>query len=107
MGKREIHDKLVRDRIPEIIRGQGGEPVTRVLDREEYLERLDQKLREELEEYLESGELEELADLCEAMRAAVEARGWSWDELEAVRKEKAARCGAFAQRLLLERVARP
>jgi len=103
MGSK-IYNKLVRDRIPEIIEADGKTCVTERLSDAEYLELLDAKLTEELAEYQESGSLEELADLLEVMRAVVRARGWSWGQLEQVRREKAARRGAFEKKLLLKEV---
>lgn len=69
------YNKLVRDKIPEIILAQGEKPVTRVLEDAEYLACLEQKLREETAEYLESGKLDELADIMEVVYALCEARG--------------------------------
>ena len=65
---------------------------------------LDSKLAEELTEYQESKSLEELADLLEVMRAVVRARGWTWEQLEQVRQEKAARRGGFDEKILLKEV---
>ena len=96
------HDKLVRDGIPAIIERSGRQCVTRVLDEREYLLKLDEKLQEELDEYLTEGSLEELADLVEVIRAAVVARGSSWDALESLRIEKKAARGGFEQRIWLE-----
>ena len=59
-----IYNKLVRDKIPEIIANDNGKTcVTRIMDDDEYLENLNTKMQEELKEYLESGKVEELADL--------------------------------------------
>ncbi|MBQ8653673.1 MAG: nucleoside triphosphate pyrophosphohydrolase [Clostridia bacterium] len=98
---RIIHRKLVRDRIPEIIRRSGKQCRTRILTQEEYRRMLDLKLQEELGEYLESGSMEELADLVEVIRAAAEARGGSMDEVEAIRVRKAQERGGFRERILL------
>ena len=98
------YDKLIRDRIPEIIESDGKTCVTEVLSTEQYLQKLDAKLNEELAEYQESKSLEELADLLEVMRAVVKARGWTLEELEQVRADKAAKRGGFEARLLLKEV---
>lgn len=98
------YDKLIRDRIPEIIRVSGRQCVCRVMEQQEYLERLDQKLPEELNEYLESGSLEELADLTEVIHAVVRARGYTLTQLEQARADKARDRGGFEKRLLLEAV---
>lgn len=98
------YNKLVRDRIPEIIAATGQRCKTRVLDREEYLVKLEEKLREELTEYQESQSLEELADLLEVMAAVVDAKGCTWQELVAIQEQKRAKRGGFDQRILLESV---
>ena len=96
--------KLVRDRIPEIIEASGKACVTEVLPDEEYLKMVDAKLDEELAEYHKDQNIEELADLLEVIYAATVARGYSIDELERVRAEKAAKRGGFASRILLKEV---
>lgn len=98
------HGKLVRDRIPEIIEASGKTCVTRILDEAEYLAALDRKLGEELQEYLQDGSMEELADLLEVMMAAAAARGSSIGEVEAIRCDKAAKRGGFDKRIWLETV---
>ena len=104
MKKHTIHNKLVRDRIPEIIEASGKNCTVEVLPNDAYIQALDAKLNEELAEYQESKSLEELADLLEVMQATVIARGYTLDELERIRSEKAAKRGGFAKRLLLEEV---
>lgn len=98
------YHKLVRDRIPEIIEADGKICVCEMLSDEEYIRLLDQKLNEELAEYQESKSMEELADLLEVMWAVVRARGWTLDELEQVRADKAAERGGFAKKILLKEV---
>lgn len=100
----KIYNKLVRDRIPEIIEADSRMCTTEILPDDRYLQMLDAKLDEELAEYQESKSLEELADLLEVMRAVVNARGWSWEQLEQVRQEKAARRGGFEKKILLKEV---
>lgn len=98
------YDKLIRDKIPQIIAAQGNRCRTRILSPEEYLRRVDEKLDEELSEYHESPCLEELADLLEVLYAAAEARGYTREELENARQQKAEERGAFRQGLLLTEV---
>lgn len=100
----KTYHKLVCDRIPEIIEADGKTCVCETLSDEEYIRLLDQKLNEELAEYQESKSLEELADLLEVMQAVVWARGWTLDELEQVRADKAAERGGFAKKILLTAV---
>jgi len=98
------YHKLVRDKIPGIIRQTGSTCSYRILEQEQYLTCLDVKLNEELAEYQQSKSLEELADLLEVMRAVVTARGYTWQELEDIRQEKYNRRGGFADRIFLEEV---
>lgn len=104
MKKHTIHNKLIRDRIPEIIEASGRSCVTEVLSGDAYIQALDAKLNEELAEYQQSKSLEELADLLEVMGAVVNARGYTWDDLTRVRKEKRADRGAFDRRIFLKEV---
>ena len=98
------HNKLVRDKIPEIIEKAGKTPVTHILSEEEYMTELDKKLNEECSEYQADKSIEELADMLEVMYAIAVARGWSVSELEAVRREKAEKRCAFEKRVFLEMV---
>ena len=91
------YHKLVRDRIPEIIEGNGEIPNVTVLEGEELLAQLDRKLLEEAEEYRESGELEELADILEVVYAICEAKGFSLEELHQIREQKKASRGGFSK----------
>lgn len=100
----KIYNKLVRDHIPEIIESDGRKCTMEILPDDRYLQMLDAKLDEELSEYQESKALEELADLLEVMRAVVKARGWSWEQLEQARQEKAVRRGGFEKKILLKEV---
>ena len=84
-----VYNKLVRDKIPEIIKNSGKKAITTVLNEEEYLTELDRKLNEECAEYQQDKSIEELADMLEVIYAITVARGYSVEELEQVRREKA------------------
>ena len=94
-------NKLVRDRIPAIIEAGGERPVTRILNDEEYLRCLEQKLDEETAEYHEGKNLEELADILEVVYALAEAGGHSREELLSVYEKKHEARGGFADRAFL------
>ena len=98
------HNKLVRDKIPEIITSAGKQAVTSVLSNEEYLAELDRKLTEECAEYQSDKSIEEMADVLEVLYAIAEARGYSVEELERVRAAKAEKRGGFSERVFLEKV---
>lgn len=100
----KVYNKLVRDKIPEIIEKSGKTCTVETLTDEKYIVMLDAKLTEELAEYQESKSLEELADLLEVMGAVVKARGYSWDELTKVRKKKHEERGGFEKKIMLKEV---
>ena len=99
----KIYNKLVRDNIEEIMISKGAKPVTRTLSDEEYLIELNKKLLEEVNEYLESGEVEELADIKEVFLAILEVKQISNENLEEIRINKVKKRGAFKKRLFLEK----
>lgn len=98
------YNKLVRDRIPEIIEASGKTCKTEILSDEEYLKMLDLKLGEELAGYHKDQNIEELADLIEVIYAAAKAHGYTLEELEKIRAEKAAKRGGFEKKILLKEV---
>ena len=81
----------------------GAKPKTRILSDEEYLKELDKKLLEEVKEYLESSDLEELADIEEVILAILNAKGQTKEKLEEIRKNKVLKRGAFNKKIFLER----
>ena len=95
------YNKLVRDMIPEIIERSGKKCNFRTLSDEEYIEMIDAKLDEELAEYQKDQSLEELADMLEVIYSAAIARGYTAEELEKVRAEKAQKRGGFKNKILL------
>ena len=99
-----VYNKLVRDKIPEIIKNSGKKAITTVLNEEEYLTELDRKLNEECAEYQQDKSIEELADMLEVIYAITVARGYSVGELEQVRREKAEKRGGFNGRIFLKEV---
>ena len=102
--KEIIYEKLVRDKIPEIIEKSGKQCEIEILSDEKYLEMIDKKLSEELLEYHKDKNLEELADLLEVIYAATKARGYSIEDLEKGRAEKAKKRGGFDKKILLRKV---
>ena len=95
------YHKLVRDRIPEIIEASGKTCKVEILSDEEYLRMVDAKLDEELAEYHKDQSIDELADLMEVIYAAAIARGYTLEQLEAIRLEKAIQRGSFEKKILL------
>jgi predicted house-cleaning noncanonical NTP pyrophosphatase (MazG superfamily) len=93
-------EKLVRDRIPQLIRAEGGVPRVRVAGTAEYRALLRAKLTEEVEEFLAAGVVEELADVLEVVLALADELGFGGEELERVRAAKKAERGGFAGRVV-------
>lgn len=96
-----VYNKLVRDKIPEMIRRQGETPHTRILDQDEYTAHLEEKLDEEVAEFRRDRNLEELADILEVVYALAEDLGYTQQELEAVYDRKHDARGGFRERIYL------
>jgi predicted house-cleaning noncanonical NTP pyrophosphatase (MazG superfamily) len=95
------YNKLVRDKIPEIIAAQGNSCIIRTLSKGEYLEALNAKLQEEVNEYLGSGDIEELADIEEVLRAILDVKNIPYVHFDTNRKLKAKTRGGFKKRTYL------
>ena len=96
------YNKLVRDKIPQIIRNSGHTPITRVLDDAEFLACLENKLDEEVAEFHRDNNVEELADILEVVYALAEADGYSREDLNRICNEKRSERGGFHDRIFLE-----
>lgn len=100
-----VYNKLVRDRIPEIIENSGKKFTTKILDDDQYELELKKKLLEEMEEYQNASNdneaLEELADLLELMHALAKVHGASMEEVEKIRQDKASKRGGFEEKIFL------
>lgn len=102
-----VYNKLVRDKIPEIIKAKGEKPVTRMLNLDEYKHSLETKLKEECNEVITADgqeRIEELADVLEVLMALAKLEGASLDNVLAIANKKAEKRGAFNERIFLERV---
>lgn len=102
-----LYNKIVRDKIPEMIANTGRKPLTKVLDDENYVKYLKETLLDEAIEYkltTDQHTLEELADVLEVIHALVEAQGEDMSTLESIRAEKAKTRGGFSKKLLLVEV---
>ena len=101
------YNKLVRDRIPEIIEGNGEEPITRILNDEEYRSELIKKLNEEYDEVVNaSGEdiIEELADMLEVMESIANLQNTTLDNIIIEKEKKKNKRGGFSKKIFLEGV---
>lgn len=99
---KKVFNKLVRDKIPEIIEANGESAEIEILDDQRFLQQLHEKLFEEANEFVEEDSVEELADLMEVIYAIARLRGIDLEEVEKVRKEKAQKRGAFEKKIFLK-----
>lgn len=98
---RKDYDKAVRDRIPEIIRESGRDCNLKVVTDNEFLPYMKDKLIEEVNEYLENGDVEELADVLEVVNRLAELSGVDIDDLENIRLRKNNERGGFHKNIIL------
>ena len=103
----QIYNKLVRDKIPEIIKEKKEKPITRVLNHEEYISELEKNLYEEYLEVIDAkGEdrLEELADMLEVIRALASLENKNLNDIIGIADKKNKKRGAFDEKIFLEKV---
>lgn len=100
------YDKLVRDKIPEIIRNDGKNAfITKLEDKNQLRERLLEKLFEEVEEYREDYDLLEIADVLEIVYALIEiVEEKSFEEIDQMRLKKKEERGGFEKGIILDKV---
>ncbi len=102
-----IYNKLVRDKIPNIIKENGETPVVKTLDEIEYKNELERKLYEEYKEVIEAtgdDRVEELADVLEVIRALANLENKNLNEVIAIADRKSKKRGAFEEKIFLEKV---
>lgn len=97
----KVYNKLVRDKIPQIIQNNNEKCNTKILNDEDYLKELNIKLQEEVNEYLQSGEIEEIADIEEVLRAIIDLKKVAYSDFEKIRINKVAKRGAFKNKIFL------
>lgn len=100
----KVYDKLVRDKIPEIIKADGRECDILTASKEEKYRLLEAKLQEEVNEFLEAKNLEELADVMEVLFGLAESLGYSEEELLKARNKKLKERGGFKEGIVLKSV---
>lgn len=96
-----LHNKAIRDKIPEIIEKSGSKANVKRLSDEEFLEEMEKKLDEEVSEYHENKSIEEIADIIEVIERIAELRGTSAKELKKIKDEKSEKRGRFEKNLFL------
>lgn len=96
------YNKLVRDKIPEIIMNKGEDCHFHKADKDEYWNKLKEKLKEEVDEFLEEESKEELADILEVLESICKAKGYSTEEIDEIKMEKAKDKGDFSGKIILD-----
>lgn len=99
--KKIVYDKLIRDKIPEIIKKQGKELKIQEMDKKEHLNYLNKKLKEELDEYYEKYSTEELCDLVEVIYGILKLKGISIEDFHSMRTKKNDERGTFEKGIKL------
>ena len=95
------YNKLVRDKIIEIIEAKGEQARWHIATDKEYKEKLKEKLVEEVQEFVQSESREEMADIFEVITALLENKGWKIEEIIALQKEKRKKRGGFEKKSFL------
>ena len=99
-----IYNKLVRDKMLNIIEKSGGKADARILNNNEFFNELKKKLQEEVSEFHESNDVEELADILEVVEYLASRKGVSIEELFKIKEKKRLERGGFDNRVFLESV---
>lgn len=102
-----VYNKLVRDKIPNIIEEKGETPVIKILDESDYKKELEKKLYEEYKEVIEaSGDdrIEELADMLEVIKALASLENKNLNDIIDIADKKNKKRGAFDEKIFLEKV---
>jgi predicted house-cleaning noncanonical NTP pyrophosphatase (MazG superfamily) len=95
------YNKAVRDKIPEIINQSGSKCNVKTLSDNEFLEKLEEKLNEEVAEYQSDKNPEELADILEVINRIAELKGISKEKLDQIRIKKSEEKGGFKDNIFL------
>ena len=103
----QIYNKLIRDKIPEIIKNNNEEPITRILNDIDYKKELEKKLYEEYQEVLEAtgkDRLEELADMLEIISSLAKLENSTLNNVIEIANKKVLQRGSFENKIFLEKV---
>lgn len=96
------YNKLVRDKIPEHIRSKGETAITHIAGDEEYWVKLKEKLQEEIKEFEQGANAEELADILEVLDAIIDYKKFDRAEIAKIKTDKAEKRGKFRERIILD-----
>ena len=96
------YEKLVRDKVPEIIKQRGDTPITHIAAEQEYWLKLKEKLVEEVQEFNQAETAEELADIFEVIDAICAYKNFEQAEIRKLQQVKADKRGKFKERIILD-----
>ena len=97
-----MQKKLVRNKIPEIMKQKGKKPSTHIASDEEYWSKLKEKLQEETAEFNKNSIEEEYVDILEVLEAIKEFKGFDEQSLKDLKKKKVEERGKFKDKIILE-----
>ena len=98
------YNKLIRDKIPEIIKKNEKIPLIETIDDNTYYKELIKKLKEEVDEFIGNDEAEEIADILEVLEALIKAKGMSIEDINKIKEEKKEKRGGFEKKIFLKEV---
>lgn len=98
----ETYNKLVRDKIPNIIKENGGSCKFHIAKKDEFEEKLFEKLNEEVNEFIQSPTIEEFADIMEVMESLAVHFGFGLEQIKETKKNKKMERGGFRNKVVLE-----
>lgn len=98
------YNKLIRDKIPEIIKKDNKTPITHIASDKEYWEKLKEKLKEEVNEFIEKDNKEEFADILEVIHAISDFKNFNKKKINKIREDKAKKRGRFKDKIILDEV---
>ena len=96
-----VYNKAIRDKIPEIIQKDGFSCNVETMSDEKFLVEMEKKLSEEVAEYQNDKNPEELADILEVIYRIAKLKGISKEQLEKIKVDKVEKRGAFEKNLFL------
>jgi len=96
------YNKLIRDKIPEIIESKDEKFETHIANDSEYWLKLIEKLKEETSEFEENPSIDELSDILEVIDAISDFKNFDANEVQKTKSEKLEKRGGFEKRLILD-----
>lgn len=103
---KKMYEKLVRDKIPDIIRKDGEEPMYMELADEEFVAALFDKLDEEVKEMIAAQNnkkelIKEIGDVYEVIDAIIKAHGLGKAEIMELKNKRKKERGGFKEKIFL------